>query len=46
MVQLAGNLSAATDTELATLLQSAIRTGDNTVKAIVFELHGRYCGIL
>jgi DNA-binding transcriptional MerR regulator len=46
MVQLAGNLSAATDTELATLLQSAIRTGDNTVKAIVFELHGRYCGNL
>jgi hypothetical protein len=45
MVQLAGNLSAANDGELVAMLAQAIRSSDTSmVQAIVFELHGRYCG--
>lgn len=35
LVQLAGDLGAATDTELVAMLAQAIRTGDGVVKAIV-----------
>lgn len=44
MAQLAGNLQAANDGELANLLVLAVRTGDtNMVKGITSELHTRYC---
>lgn len=44
MVQLAGDLGAGTDVELAALLVQAIRTGDSgMVQSIVRELHGRHC---
>lgn len=44
---LEGNLSDATDGELATLLVQAIRKGDDSrVQGIVIELHGRHCTIL
>ena len=44
---LVSNLESATGTELATLLQSAIRGGDDkATKAIILELNGRYAAIL
>ena len=44
---LVSNLESATGTELTTLLQSAIRGGDDKpTKAIISVLHGRYAAIM
>ena len=44
---LVSNLESATDSELTTLLQSAIRGGnDKATKAIISVLHGRYAAIM